>query len=257
MNVAGKDPLKSFFFHFLSEGVMDDVKAMIAKNLITKEEVDNLKKLLLNVDPQGQANKFIGWLAKEYVKNKGQDINYESILGEYLALSRAGNTQLNKDIHHYKSVQELSAAVDKANAEYKKSPAGQEKDATVLLDNADFLIVRPNTHAASRKLGMSTFAGRHNLQTGQKDCAWCVTYASPEHFRNYHLNQAKDINFVLVKNPEIIAKLDKAIPAHKGTMDMTAILQSLSSGQLEVWDRTDNRLSDKEAQKYLQICNFS
>ena len=87
-----------------------------------------------------------------------------------------------------------------------KSAKDLESDFETIIDNEKIIIQVPHTHAASRKLGLSTYAYRE-CKGGGKDSAWCTTHGSPEYFKDYYYSDNKTLYYIKVKSPEIIQQL--------------------------------------------------
>ena len=96
-----------------------------------------------------------------------------------------------KDINLFNSFNEFKDTIDKLNNTSTASNKELETDYDIVLDNEDVKICRPNTHEASRKLGLSIFNGR--FKDGVQDCAWCTTYKNNDHWIDYYLK--KNITF--------------------------------------------------------------
>ncbi len=183
------------------------------KNIVSK----NIHDKLISVDPT-KTKKYVSWLAKQYIKESYNISSIKSLLEEYEVFIKRGLTQ-KRDINQFKTLQEFKEHLEELNNTTTASNKEMENDFTVLLNNDEIYVVRPNTHEASRKLGLSTFAGRH---TGDnKDSAWCTTYKSNTHWNDYYLKRNVTFYYILFKqlnnNNKMIAftiSPDKQIDAY-------------------------------------------
>ena len=134
--------------------------------------------------------KYVGWLCKVYINEPFSLDRLKSYLEEYEVFIQR-NLIDKKDINLFNSFAEFKSEIDKLNNTSTASNKELETDYDVVLDNEDVKICRPNTHEASRKLGLSIFNGR--FKDGVQDCAWCTTYKNNDHWIDYYLK--KNITF--------------------------------------------------------------
>ena len=111
--------------------------------------------------------------------------------------------QVKDGVSQGKSPDEILSAI---SSTVSKSAKDLESDFETIVDNENVIIQVPHTHAASRKLGLSTYAYRE-CKDGSKDSAWCTTHGSPEFFKDYYHNDNKTLYYIKVKSPEIIQQL--------------------------------------------------
>ena len=111
--------------------------------------------------------------------------------------------QVKDGIPQGKSPDEILSAI---SSTVGKSAKDLESDFETIVDNENVIIQVPHTHAASRKLGLSTYAYRE-CKGGGKDSAWCTTHGSPEYFKDYYHKDNKTLYYIKVKSPEIIQQL--------------------------------------------------
>lgn len=162
---------------------------------------------IINIDPH--PNKaFSGWIAKQYLDGKIENLlNAKNIITEWYNLSKRGQTK-SKDIYQYKDINTMKEEVDILNAQGANVSKKQMKgDYDVLMDNENFFIAVPYTHAASRKLGLSEFACRENPQTGEKDSIWCTTYANDTNWNSYYYDEMITFYYIKVKNEQMVEKI--------------------------------------------------
>ena len=134
--------------------------------------------------------KYVGWLCKQYTNEPFTFDRLKSYLEEYEVFIQR-NLINKKDINLFNSFNEFKDTIDKLNNTSTASNKELETDYDIVLDNEDVKICRPNTHEASRKLGLSIFNGR--FKDGVQDCAWCTTYKNNDHWIDYYLK--KNITF--------------------------------------------------------------
>jgi hypothetical protein len=111
--------------------------------------------------------------------------------------------QVKDGISQGKSPEEIFSSL---SSTVGKSAKDLESDFETIVDNENIIIQVPHTHAASRKLGLSTYAYRE-CKGGGKDSAWCTTHGSPEYFKDYYYSDNKTLYYIKVKSPEIIQQL--------------------------------------------------
>ncbi len=111
--------------------------------------------------------------------------------------------QVKDGVSQGKSPDEILSAI---SSTVGKSAKDLESDFETIVDNENVIIQVPHTHAASRKLGLSTYAYRE-CKGGGKDSAWCTTHGSPEYFKDYYHKDNKTLYYIKVKSPEIIQQL--------------------------------------------------
>ena len=111
--------------------------------------------------------------------------------------------QVKDGVSQGKSPDEILSAI---SSTVGKSSKDLESDFETIVDNENVIIQVPHTHAASRKLGLSTYAYRE-CKDGGKDSAWCTTHGSPEYFKDYYHDGNKTLYYIKVKSPEIIKQL--------------------------------------------------
>jgi hypothetical protein len=111
--------------------------------------------------------------------------------------------QVKDGVSQGKSPEEIFSSL---SSTVGKSAKDLESDFETIVDNENIIIQVPHTHAASRKLGLSTYAYRP-CKDGSKDSAWCTTHGSPEYFKDYYYSDNKTLYYIKVKSPEIIQQL--------------------------------------------------
>ena len=171
--------------------------------------------------------KYVGWLCKQYVNEPFTFDRLKSYLEEYEVFIQR-NLINKKDINLFNSFAEFKSEIDKLNNTTTASNKELEIDYDVLLDNEDIKVCRPNTHEASRKLGLSIFNGR--FKDGVQDCAWCTTYKNNDHWNDYYLKNNITFYYCLFKK----LKTDNHMVAF-------AVYPNL---EIDAYDINDNRVTD-------------
>jgi hypothetical protein len=238
------------------------LKQLLASNKISQEEFNQI----LSSDNTPN-KKYVGWIGRQFLKTKepGARFDWDSLrnaVTEFIAMVNNNTfTGEETNIEKYPDYEALQKKVSEGNE--KAAAAGPSKkeaaaDMEVDFNSKDALVVSPLSHEAARKLGLSEFAHRVNTQTGQKDCAWCVTYKNPTHWNDYTDNQLITFYFAKPKTQEKLAELKKAFP--KRNVQSLAILVSLvgdpdkEQGKITSgYDADDKQMSAADVKKYLNI----
>lgn len=221
-------------------------KQYIQSNKLSEDDL----KTLINIDPT-PTRKFVGWMAKIWISEKPNISNLKNTIEEYNTFLKRGKAR-TKDINQFNSFKDLSFEVDQINKSGEgKSLKDLESDYEILINNDDILAIGPNTHEASRKLGLSTFAFR-DCEEGGKDSAWCTTYKAPDHFNEYYYNKGYEFVYVKIKSESLINKLKKAFPKKYKQYRVMA-LYFTNNGNVRAQDGLDNELSSSDTQLFLKI----
>lgn len=238
------------------------LKQMLASNKIDQEEFNQI----LSADNTPN-KKYVGWIGRQYLKTKEPNAKFDwdslrNAVTEFIAMVNNNTfTGEETNIEKYPDYETLQKKVSEGNE--KAAAAGPSKkeaaaDMEVDFNSKDALVVSPLSHEAARKLGLSEFAHRINSETGQKDCAWCITYKNPTHWNDYTDNQLITFYFAKPKTQEKLAELKKAFP--KRNVQSLAILVSLvgdpdkEQGKITSgYDADDKQMSAADVKKYLNI----
>lgn len=205
---------------------------------------------LLSID-NTPTKKYVGWISKIWITEHPDFDDLANIIEQYTILSDKNKIE-EKDINKFKTFNDLKFAVDSANQKGgAKSKKDLEDDYEVIIDNDDLLIISPNTHEASRKLGLTKFAFRA-CDDGTKDSAWCTTYKSPDHWNSYYYNNNVTFYYVLVRSEEMRQELKQAIPKRIPQIYVTA-LALLSNGKIDGYDGKDKQLNSNEIKEFMDI----
>jgi hypothetical protein len=238
------------------------LKQMLASNKIDQEEFNQI----LSSDNTPN-KKYVGWIGRQYLKTKEPNAKFDwdslrNAVTEFIAMVNNNTfTGEETNIEKYPDYEALQKKVSEGNE--KAAAAGPSKkeaaaDMEVDFNSKDALVVSPLSHEAARKLGLSEFAHRVNPETGQKDCAWCITYKNATHWNDYTDNQLITFYFAKPKTQEKLQELQKAFP--KKNVQSLAILVSLvgdpdkEQGKITSgYDADDKQMSAADVKKYLNI----
>lgn len=238
------------------------LKQMLASNKIDQEEFNKI----LSADNTPN-KKYVGWIGRQYLKTKEPNAKFDwdslrNAVTEFIAMVNNNTfTGEETNIEKYPDYEALQKKVSEGNE--KAAAAGPSKkeaaaDMEVDFNSKDALVVSPLSHEAARKLGLSEFAHRVNSETGQKDCAWCITYKNATHWNDYTDNQLITFYFAKPKTQEKLQELQKAFP--KRNVQSLAILVSLvgdpdkEQGKITSgYDADDKQMSAADVKKYLNI----
>lgn len=135
----------------------------------------------------------------EWIKKYCSDIKPNVIDDTYAKfIYHSISRRVNPDLFSYKSFSDLVADIEKADVNLMYSRKQQSKNYDIIIDNYDIFLVSPNTHIASKKLGLKYFSFR-NID-GVVDCAWCSCYSNDSHFNYYYLSKNATIYYLLLKS---------------------------------------------------------
>jgi hypothetical protein len=216
------------------------------KGLITQEEFDKL----VEIDPTPQ-KKYVFWLAKQY-KEEGKSFDVlKNIIEEFdVFVNKNKFKEKEADINFYKTFDQLQKAVDHLNQIGGMSLKELENDYDIIVDNKDLYIVSPNTHEASRKLGLTTFA--HRCKGDTKDSTWCTTFKNDSHYNDYYLKNRVTFYYALVKGKELMNELKEAFPQRYKDLEKIAFAV-FKNGRIETYDAADKQLNSELVEKVRKI----
>ena len=245
---------------------LKQAKQYAAQGKITGEEL----KKLADADPTPQ-KKFVGWMAKVWIKDKPDFDDLRNTVEEYNVFLNKGKAK-TKDINQFKSFEELKDEVHEINT----SGAGisvkdLERDYETVIDNSDILACVPHTHEASRKLGLTKFrfrfcADARGNYSGDQDSAWCTTYAAPDHWNDYYYKQNVTFYYVKVKSEKMVDLLIHAFPQEvtrktpdgeitipRGAVMEVVAIALLEGGQMDAYDGLDKQIDKGGIDTFLRI----
>ena len=219
-----------------------------------KLSMDELKTLL-DADPTS-TKKYVGWMAKVWVKEKPDLSTLKNTISEYDVFATRGKAS-EKDINSYQSFKDLKQEVDRLNSSADAlSSKALESDYETLVDDENLLVMSPNTHEASRKIGLAHFTYRVCPKKGIEDSAWCTTFNTPQHFNSYFHKQGYTFMYVRVRSQKLLDKLKEAFPkSHKDYVVMA--LYFTPRGGVRAQDGQDKELSKEDAKTYLDIVGIA
>ena len=219
-----------------------------------KLSMDELKTLI-DADPT-PTKKYVGWMAKVWVKEKPDLSTLKNTISEYDVFATRGKAG-EKDINSYQSFKDLKQEVDRLNSSADAlSSKALESDYETLVDDENLLVMSPNTHEASRKIGLAHFTYRVCPKKGIEDSAWCTTFNTPQHFNSYFHKQGYTFMYVRVRSQKLLDKLKEAFPkSHKDYVVMALYFTPREGVRAQ--DGKDKELSKEDAKTYLDIVGIA
>ena len=156
-----------FISILLREGRREDLQ----KKYSQKFEGGTGLDFILNISDLVDFNhKYTDWVLKNIdPESETFDEDVEYIVELIKDFDRYQSQFPKKDINQYVSVNELDAVVSYARK--KKQEKELENQVDKIYEDDKFLVVKPNSHAASCKYGSNT--------------RWCTTAQSDSHFKQY------------------------------------------------------------------------
>lgn len=208
-------------------------EAYIKAGKISQKTVDSI----IAIDPS-KTKKYVGWLSKMYIEDAYEIDSMKSYVEEYDLLVGKSKAEKN-DIGGFKTLDEFKSYIDELNSRGTASMKELEDDYEVIKDDKDLYIANPNTHEASRKLGLTVFAHRNN----DCDSAWCTTYKNNSHFNDYFFKKDVTFYYVLVRNEKMKEELDKLSGDNKNWYKLAFAIHDDSS--IELYDAMDVQIKSK------------
>jgi len=246
---------------YLAEGILykpnsilentKQAKQYVQQGKLTQEEFEKLKE----IDPTPQ-NKYVGWMAKQWVLQNIDDIDtLKSYIEEFNVFNEKGKSK-SKDIYQIKTFNDLKQEVDTLNKTGEGvSNKDLESDYDVVIDNSNLYIASPHTHEASRKLGLSDFSYR-DCGDGGKDSAWCTTYKAPNHFNDYYYINNVTFYYIKVRSEQLMNKLKQEFGDRADRLKVVA-LAVLEDGQIDGYDGLDKQINKSDIEKYTSIIGIA
>jgi hypothetical protein len=229
--------------------ILENVKQAQQYVQAQKLSQDDLKALI-QIDPTA-TRKFVGWMAKVWIKEKPDLDDLRNTIEEYNVFLEKGKAK-TKDINQFKSFSDLHREVDSINKSGEGvSVKDLESDYETIIDNEDMLIMSPHTHEASRKLGLSHFAFR-DCEGGGKDSAWCTTYKAPDHFNRYYYSANVTFYYIRVRSENLINQLKKHFPDRWKNMVVVA-LAVIKNDKIDGYDGLDKQISQSDINTFTSI----
>lgn len=219
-------------------------KQYVQSGKLDQETLDSI----IAIDPS-KTKKYVGWLAKQAIVSGLKASDMKSYIEEYDVIAGKGKAERN-DITQFKSFDELKKYVDELNARGTASLKELENDYDVVRDDEDLYIASPNTHEASRKLGLTVFAHRTNDKGEVCDSTWCTTYKNNSHFMNYFYKQNVTFYYTLVRNKQMLQDLNKI---RSGNAFEKIAFAVMPNGEIDAYDADDRQISGNELNKVREI----
>ena len=214
--------MRSIINEILTEGRVEDAKALIAKSFLPDEEHDYAEMVdyLVDNDPSGN-NKYLMWMVNRMIDDEEDTVdNTEGNLIDMVTDFHSPVVQArvpSKDINHYKNIEELDDAIRLALEKVREKTSRQEvaKGTKKIVEDDRWLILHPETKESSCKYGQGT--------------KWCTAMRDGDHYENY----TKDGNlyYIIDKSKEL------------GKYYKVALYYNWKKEE-EWYDAEDNRLGD-------------
>ena len=214
--------MRSIINEILTEGRVEDAKALIAKSFLPDEEHDYAEMVdyLVDNDPSGN-NKYLMWMVNRMIDDEEDTVdNTEGNLIDMVTDFHSPVVQArvpSKDINHYKNIEELDDAIRLALEKVREKTSRQEvaKGTKKIVEDDRWLILHPETKESSCKYGQGT--------------KWCTAMRDAEHYESY----TKDGNlyYIIDKSKEL------------GKYYKVALFYNWKKEE-EWYDAEDNRLGD-------------
>ena len=214
--------MRSIINEILTEGRVEDAKALIAKSFLPDEEHDYAEMVdyLVDNDPSGN-NKYLMWMVNRMIDdNEDTTDNTEGALIDLVTDFHSPVVQArvpSKDINYYKNTEELYDAIRLALEKVGEKTSKQEvaKGTKKIVEDDRWLILHPETKESSCKYGQGT--------------KWCTAMRDAEHYESY----TKDGNlyYIIDKSKEL------------GKYYKVALFYNWKNEE-EWYDAEDNKLGD-------------
>ena len=218
---------------------------------------------LLDMDPT-KKKKYVGWMAKQWIrqwKSNGEKRfsidDLRNTIEEYDVFLNKGKVK-TKDINVFKTFEDLASEVKELNDTGEGlSDADKENDYDTIVDNNNILVIRPHTHEASRKLGLTTFKYR-DCGNGNKDSSWCTTYKTSDHWNNYYFKNNVTFYYFLIKSDVLMIKLESSFPRINdnttcGKNMRVVALAVFPNGEIDGYDGLDKQIHQTSVDKFRKI----
>ena len=210
--------LEQYICQLLIEGRVEDVKK---KYPILADRVVLLK------DPSGN-NKYLMWMAKEWDKGILLNRINQVVVSFHKNIQRFKGK--DKDINSYDSIVELEDKINSLSelSKTQKKKVVKNKEADIVFENENVIIVEPKSHKASCYYGSGT--------------KWCSTERSNKYWEEYYLESFVTLYYIL----------NKKVPKwHRYNKVAVAVYPQKRKAQ-EVFDALDHRMLYQEANKFFK-----
>ncbi|MEO5367679.1 MAG: hypothetical protein H7831_15245 [Magnetococcus sp. WYHC-3] len=210
----------------LDESRLSDVQAAFP-------DLGNYVEILSKNDPSGN-NKYLAWMALQFdnmtkgMSDAGKKSAAEKIINTVKAFHKNAQRLKEKDISVYKSVKDLENVVKSLGSSETQKKKQQKQVAmegsSIVYEDEDFFIVRPETKEASCHYGQGT--------------RWCISATKSQNYFDSYSKEGKVFYFLTNKN------LPDDDPRKK-----LAFVFMESGEREETYNTPDNRISDAEASR--------
>ena len=184
---------------------------------------DDIFMELIALDPtyngKGSLGKYGKWLLNLFNKGSLSEEEFEEVTPLLNQFTTYRNRIQNKDLNHYKSLDELSeiltSVVDDDSmltpsqrtkflkrVKSGKIQTGKENDYDTVYEDFDWIVWIPNTHEASMKLGKGT--------------SWCTAHENPEWYETYTNEDGEEFSLYIMKNKSTGARFQYCDNPYRG-----------------------------------------
>jgi hypothetical protein len=249
--------IHTLYLQVISEGTQM-AKQLVVSGKLSNEDFNKLKA----ADPTKEKFKYVDWMAAQWIKQPQSDLQtLTNAMKEFDDLSKANRFEgAANDIQSYKSLEELSTAIDELKQSGGTTSAKQLKeDYDVEVNNDDIIVVAPKTHAASRKLGLSEFRYRVNPVTGKLvDSNWCITFSNDQHWNEYVHDEHLSFYFIRIKSDRLKKLLFKHEKFNSNQYLIVAVVVAPENSNqyskgLSGVTATDKTMPQQDFSEYLKI----
>ena len=213
---------------------------LVIRRILIEGKVDDLQAKHPDIDVRSlsvadpsSTKKYLPWMIKQVAVG----VDEEEVSRLVKAFDANAQRLSKKDINAYVNVDDLGAALaalpEKSRTKEKRSI--KETGSAKVYEDADQVVIRPDTKAAVQQYGSGT--------------KWCITQAKKSHYETY---SSSNVVFYFV--------ISKSDPGSKIAISIQRGLKN-EILKTELFDATDESLSVKEASKHiknfvkiLQIC---
>lgn len=238
--------------HLIFEAYLLSETRKEVKGYINTGKLDpEVGKKIIDLDPHPKKT-YSGWMARQYMAGNVQDFNQlSSIMQEFHVLLQRRRTA-KTNLGEYKTFQELVEDVNRINNTGEGlSRSELENDFEVLVDTPDILVVSPNTHEASKKLGKTEFTYFDKKTKEPRDSNWCTTYNNADHWNRYYYNDGITFYYIKIRSAELMEKVRNA--GYPAAFVVTAVGVTPENKLKFLFDGFDDEYSADEARKFLDL----
>lgn len=216
-----KNDILDFKSWRLNESLSSARERFLDKGLIDLEAFDQLKAL----DPT-PSFKYLDKIIDFYLNDERSIEEIGQVISRFNELSKKNQLE-NKDINSYKDWNSLSSIVNSSNQNYieRKKIKDRAKDADVVYEDKNWLVVLPKTKEASCKYGANT--------------KWCISADEKNMFDVYYHINGITTYIIIPKNSE--------------SQSEKMAISVYQDGSKEAFDSGDNKIDVNDIPAYSQI----